>query len=187
MDSRQILFFAVGIALCLFGWLFYLAGVRIVAVILGGFFGIVAAVFISFIFAFNRIGLLFIICVPLGMVFFFYLSQKLHKILFFIAGASIGSLLAYILRDRALLQGFIPPNDRVALFGFHLIFVLAGGILAVVFSGYLLCIVTSLMGIFFISLSFEFPGLHPLMLLAWLCATIFQIATLKMIRGQDKD
>ncbi len=181
----DIAYLAGGIALCLFGWILYLAGLKIVAGFLGGCFGGILGFFLIFLFGFPATPLrdvFFLFCVVIGILIGLFLFKKLHSILFFLVGASIGALIAYFLRPLAVQHQSIPRDDPAMVVVFHAMFVILFGIVSVFFSGYLLCLITPVIGIVFIALAWEITQFNTVMSLVWLSAFLFQLFTFKLYR-----
>ena len=179
-----------GITLCLAGWLLYLAGLKIVAGIFGGVVGSITAFFLVFLFNINHPSfrnLLFLLMFVGGIVAGVYLSRKLHKFLFFLVGASVGALLAYISAPYAIEHQFLPPDSQVAAIFFHLIWVILGGFIAVAISGYLLCIVTPLLGILLLASGLHISEPKPAMIIIWLSSVLFQYASLRLLKPPKEE
>ncbi|MCD6386031.1 hypothetical protein J7M23_09685 [Candidatus Sumerlaeota bacterium] len=190
MDQVHIGYLAVGIILCLLGWVIYLAGLKIVAVVLGSIIGGVTAIFFAFLLGITQksyIGILLFICVPIGMVVGLYLTDRVHKLLFFLAGACVGGVCAYLLKPLAVQGGFLSETRVVEVIFFHLIFAGLGGGLAILFSGYVICFITSSVGIFFIAGSLQINSFHILIPIAWISSFVFQCSTLTFLKKQKSN
>lgn len=181
-DKYSIL---AGITLCLGGWLLYLAGLKIVAGILGSVVGSISGFFLVFLLNINHPlfrNLSFLFMFVGGIVAGIYLSTKLHKLLFFLVGAAVGALLAYIIRPFAIEYQLIPPDSQFASIFFHLFWVILSGFIAVAISGYLLCIVTPLLGILLLASGLNVSEAKPVMIIIWLSSAFFQYASLRLLK-----
>lgn len=190
MPHTQIEFFVVGIALCLLGWLICVAGTKIVAVVLGSIIGFVTALFIAFLAGLSpksHIVFLILFCVPVWMLIALYLMDRIQKLLFFLAGVSIGGMCAHLLKPMAINLGLLSEAQIIEVIFFHLFFAAIGGALAVKFSGYVICFITSSVGMFFITRSLQITSFHILIPIALISSFVFQCSTLRLLKKKKSD
>lgn len=180
MSAEIIL--GLGIASCLFGWIIYLAGLKITAMAMGATIGMVVTVLISFMLNLSNPFYALIVCLPAGILLGLYLSNKLHRLLFFLTGSSFGSLLAsWILTWHISAEPALWEKITI-----YLITIVLGGFLAVYFSTYIISFVTVTLGTILINLAVKQSFFHPALLVIWGSAFLFQILTLSLLKKDKK-
>ncbi len=190
MQSIQIVYLFLGILLCLGGWAAYFAGLKILGVILGGTTLAVIGFFIVLMLGITSDSLPTLIILSsavIGGLIGIYLSTKLHKLLFFLFGAAVGAVGAYLLRPLAIQREFLPENNQIVSILFHLFFVIIGGIVAIFISSYLICFATASIGTICIAIGLRLPSVHPLLIVIWVAAFLFQSSTLTLVKKKSEE
>ena len=138
-----------GLVLCLFGWVLYWAGLRLLGAVCGAIAAAALATVVVLFGGWDRwLWLAAGIAAVVGAVGGVYLIKRAHYFLFFIMGAVAGLACAWVIEAAQIewVQNHVPLSGDLGRALYYIVFTLAGGLLVLLAHRMVVIMLTSLSG-----------------------------------------
>jgi len=176
-----------GLVLCLFGWVLYWAGLRLLGALCGAIAAAALAVVVVLFGGWDRwLWLAAGIAAVVGAAGGVYLITRAHYLLFFITGAVAGMVCAWVIEAAhgEWVQEHLPMSGDVGRVLYYVIFTLAGGLLVLLAHRMVVILLTALLGTILFVLGIPPRYAVWLFLPVFLASLLVQTGILKAL-GKD--
>jgi hypothetical protein len=177
-----------GLVLCLFGWVLYWAGLRLLGGLCGAIAATALAVIVILFGGWDRwLWLACAIAAVVGAAAGIYLITRAHYLLFFITGAVVGLASGWVIETTFTewVQSHLPLTGALGRTLYYVVFTLAGGLLVLLAHRMVVIVLTALSGTVLFALGLPKDYAVWLFLPVFLGSLLIQTGILKAL-GEGK-